>query len=42
MGIWQLNEQDLQHLGSAVGLLLIGVAAGIILSLILNKLLDEE
>jgi len=41
MGIWQLTEQDLQHLESAVGFLLLGVIVGIILSLILNKLLDE-
>jgi hypothetical protein len=42
MGLWQLTEQDLQHLESAVGLLLIGVLLGIVLSLLLNKLLDEE
>jgi tetrahydromethanopterin S-methyltransferase subunit G len=41
MGIWQLHEQDLQHIESAVGLLLFGVIVGIVLALILNKLLDE-
>jgi hypothetical protein len=41
MGIWQLHEQDLQHLESAVGLLLFGIILGIVLALILNKILDE-
>jgi hypothetical protein len=41
MGIWQLSEQDLQHIESAVGLLLFGVIMGIVLALLLNKLLDE-
>ena len=41
MGIWQLHEQDFQHIESAVGLLLVGIFVGIILAIVLNKLLDE-